>query len=241
MEEIQSYYVVIPTIIFEDENLKDSSKLLYGLISTLINKNGYCYAGNEYLANKRKTTPQNISRLLKELEERKYIIIEYLRDGAIVKNRKIYINSRLTETLTAINQNVNGTVNRNVKESNITSITKVIHISNKAIICRVVEKLNELAGTSYKPTTKNTQELINGRLNEGYTEQDLITVVEKMCYLWNKEPAKNEKDMRPYLRPSTLFRPSNFENYLNMQVTKKEITTKDLKIDISDFGKEFGL
>lgn len=235
MEEHQGYYVVIPTIVFEDKNLKDSSKLLYGLISTLINKNGYCYAGNEYLANKRKTTPQNISRLLKELEERKYIIIEYLRDGAIVKNRKIYLNSRLTEMLTAINRNVNGTVNRNVKESNITSITKVIHISNKAIISRVVAKLNELAGTNYQPTTKNTIDLINGRLADGYTEQDLTTVVEKMCYLWSQKPNQRDKDMRQFLRPSTLFRARNFENYLNRPVTQRELTTGDLHIDISDF------
>lgn len=237
MGDNQSYYVTIPTILFEDEEIKDSSKLLYGLISTLVNKHGYCYAGNQYLAEKRKTTPQNISRLLRELEKKEYIKVEYLRDGAIVKDRKIYINPRLTEMLTAVNQNVNGTVNQNVKESNITSITKVIHMSNKTIICRVVEKLNELAGTSYKPTTKNTMELINGRLSEGYTEEDLITVVEKMCYLWNKEPKNNEKDMRPYLRPSTLFRPSNFENYLNMPITEKTITTKDLanKYDWSDF------
>lgn len=118
MEQRVSYYIVIPAPIYDDETLKDSAKLLYGLISSLINEKGYCFASNEYLAKKRKTTPENISRLLKELEKKEYIIIIYLRDGAIVKNRKIYINPRLTEMLTAIDQNVKRTVNQNVKESN---------------------------------------------------------------------------------------------------------------------------
>ena len=133
MEEKLSYYVVIPMPIYDDETLKDSAKLLYGLISSLINEEGYCFASNEYLAKKRKTTPQNISRLLNELEKKEYIVIIYLRDGAIIKNRKIYINSRLTEMLTAINQNVKCTVNQNVKESNkaIYSISNYIKEINK--------------------------------------------------------------------------------------------------------------
>lgn len=98
-----------------------------------------------------------------------------------------------------------------------------------------IARLNELAGTSFKHSSKSTQDLIKARINEGYSEEDLITVIEKMCYLWNKEPKKGEKDMRPYLRPSTLFRASNFENYLNMPVQQRKVTTKDLTIDISDF------
>ena len=105
-----------------------------------------------------------------------------------------------------------------------------ISISNK-----VINKLNELNNTKYKPTSEETLKLIKGRLDDGYTEEDLLMVVEKMSYLWNKEPAKDEKDMRPYLRPSTLFRKSNFENYLNMPVHKPKLTTKDIPIDISDF------
>ena len=59
-----------------------------------------------------------------------------------------------------------------------------------------------------------------------------------MCYKW-ANPKKGEKDMSEYLRPSTLFRRSNFENYLGMKVQQKEITTKDLAdngaLDFSKF------
>lgn len=82
--------------------------------------------------------------------------------------------------------------------------------NNSEIIKNVIDKLNELTGSNFSYTTKNTVQLINGRLADGYTEEDLISVVEKMCKNW-----KYEADMSQYLRPSTLFRPTNFENYLN--------------------------
>lgn len=116
------------------------------------------------------------------------------------------------------------------KQTNNISVSVSISVSNK-----VINKLNELNNTKYKPTSEETLKLIKGRLDDGYTEEDLLMVVEKMSYLWNKEPAKDEKDMRPYLRPSTLFRKSNFENYLNMPVHKQKLTTKEIPIDISDF------
>lgn len=116
------------------------------------------------------------------------------------------------------------------KQTNNISVSISISVSNK-----VINKLNELNNTKYKPTSEETLKLIKGRLDDGYTEEDLLMVVEKMSYLWNKEPAKDEKDMRPYLRPSTLFRKSNFENYLNMPVHKQKLTTKEIPIDIADF------
>ena len=95
-------------------------------------------------------------------------------------------------------------------------------------INNVIDKLNSLNNTKYKTNSENTIKLIKARLDEGYTEEDLLMVVEKMSYIWGGEPKKGDKDMRPYLRPSTLFRKSNFENYLNMPVREREITTADL-------------
>lgn len=101
---------------------------------------------------------------------------------------------------------------------------------------KIVNRLNELAGASYWHHSKNTISLIKARFNEGFNENDFMIVIEKMCYLWNREPRKGEKDMRLYLRPSTLFG-TKFEQYLNMPVQQKEITTGDLtnKLDFSEF------
>lgn len=133
-------------------------------------------------------------------------------------------NQNKTEIKPKQNQN-----NTHQKMSMSMSMSNV----NVNVYVNVINKLNELTNSNYNYKSKETQKLINGRLEEGYTEEDLIMVVEKMCYYWNKQKEKGGKDMTEYLRPSTLFRPTNFENYYNLKVSK---STNDFSnVDWSDF------
>lgn len=63
------------------------------------------------------------------------------------------------------------------------------------------------------------------RKNEGFTLDDFKTVIAKKAAEWGKEPEKGQKDMRPYLRPETLFG-TKFESYLNQPVGKGRNTPK---------------
>lgn len=78
----------------------------------------------------------------------------------------------------------------------------------------IIDCLNRLAGTNYRHNSKQTRELINGRWKEGYRLPDFETVIKKKCDAWIG--TKYEE----YLAPTTLFRPSNFEKYLNQHVNK---------------------
>lgn len=80
----------------------------------------------------------------------------------------------------------------------------------------IIDCLNRLAGTNYRATSKKTRELINGRWEEGYRLQDFETVIKKKCDAWIG--TKYEE----YLAPTTLFRLSNFERYLNAKINKEE-------------------
>ena len=199
-----------------------------------------------------------IRKVLKELEDFKYLIrkrvngsngkfeyeyIIYEKPYEDVPNTEIpyidlpYAEKPYTVKRTQLNTNILNTKELNTKELINSSPAKAEQEpSDKINYKRIVDRLNELAGTNYRATSKSTKDLIKARINEGFKEDDLITVVEKMCYLWNKEPKGNEKDMRPYLRPSTLFRASNFENYLNMVVAEKKITTKDIASNMNFQG-----
>ena len=73
----------------------------------------------------------------------------------------------------------------------------------------VIEYLNEVCGTDYKPTSKKTKDLINARLKEGFTVEDFKTVIYKKAKQWVDDPK-----MCKYLRPETLFS-NKFEGYLN--------------------------
>lgn len=72
----------------------------------------------------------------------------------------------------------------------------------------VIGYLNEQAGTSFQPDADAHRKLIQARMNDGATVDDLKTVIRKKCAEW-----KGGK-MQTNLKPSTLFRASNFEGYL---------------------------
>ena len=79
----------------------------------------------------------------------------------------------------------------------------------------VINYLNEKAKTSYKTTTKKTNDLIKARLKEGFTLEDFKTVIKKKCRTW-----LNDSEMCKYLRPETLFG-TKFEGYLNEPTEKR--------------------
>lgn len=245
MEEKKNYYAIIPANVRYDENLTANAKLLYGEITALCNEKGYCWASNDYFSKLYKVSKTSISKWISQLEKKGYIQTEiiYKEGSKQIANRYIKItntpieeklNTYLTKVKDPIEEKLNTPIEEKLKENNkyINNTTNNKYEINN-IICRVIDRLNELTGSNFKPTTENTIKLIKGRLNEGYTEEDLITVVEKMCFLWGRKPKKGEKDMRPYLRPSTLFRPSNFENYLNREIESNNLTTNDLELDLS--------
>ena len=91
-ENIKSnYYAVIPAIVRYDKDLTDKAKLLYGEITCLCNKEGYCFATNNYFSNLYNCTPRAIQFTLSKLQEKGYIKI-------IIENnyqRKIYLTDAL--------------------------------------------------------------------------------------------------------------------------------------------------
>lgn len=75
MEEIPNYYAVIPANVRYDKDLKPNEKLLYGEISALTQKEGVCWASNNYFAKLYDVYPTTISKWLKHLEEKGYLSI----------------------------------------------------------------------------------------------------------------------------------------------------------------------
>jgi uncharacterized phage protein (TIGR02220 family) len=75
----------------------------------------------------------------------------------------------------------------------------------------IIEYLNEKAGKSFKHTTKATQKAISGRWNEGHGMDQFKYVIDVKTDEWKGTEFEN------YLCPDTLFRPTNFEKYLNQK------------------------
>jgi uncharacterized phage protein (TIGR02220 family) len=75
----------------------------------------------------------------------------------------------------------------------------------------IVSYLNEKANTSFRPSSKKTQQLIKARCNEGFKLPDFQRVIDKKVSEWLKDSKMNQ-----YLRPETLFG-TKFESYLNQK------------------------
>ena len=73
----------------------------------------------------------------------------------------------------------------------------------------IINYLNGRCGTSYKPFTKDTVELIGNLLDDGFTVDDFKQVIDKKSRQW-----LNDNRMCKFLRPKTLFS-GKFEGYLN--------------------------
>ena len=77
MNEKPNLYAIIPASVRYDKSLRPNEKLLYGELTALTNKHGYCFASNNYFAELYEVTPQAVSRWINNLRKRGYITIEY--------------------------------------------------------------------------------------------------------------------------------------------------------------------
>ena len=111
-------------------------------------------------------------------------------------------NKPLTSTSQAPNKHLT-TINNDKNIKNDKNVIK-----EKDIYTRVVQYLNQKTGKKFSDKTKTTRSFIKARLNDGFIEQDFITVIDNKCSKWLSDPK-----MMEFLRPQTLFG-NKFESYL---------------------------
>lgn len=74
-----AYYATIPATVRYDPELRPSAKLLYGELTALCDKTGYCWASNRYFAELYHLSDKTIAELLFQLERRGHIRREVVR------------------------------------------------------------------------------------------------------------------------------------------------------------------
>lgn len=148
-----------------DDRIKSQLRLLL-LIASLSAKEGYCYASNQYLAEKFKTTPENISRQISILRDYGYIKTEDEKFGAVVTNRKIKIVAfENLSASTAVDENDNA-VNKNVNRG---------YQKDQPTVNKNVNGYNMCNNTSqeyYKPLKGSSLSLANARTREAIPADD---------------------------------------------------------------------
>lgn len=136
--ERPGYYAVIPATVRYDDRLAANAKLLYGEISALVGKEGFCFASNEYFAQLYGCTGVSIARLMTALEKAGYIRRQMERDGSgQVLRRKIMLvlsaadGQPLNNIVNTPYQFCGEGGNKNVKENNTGINNKKENIKEK--------------------------------------------------------------------------------------------------------------
>ncbi len=99
--------------------------------------------------------------------------------------------------------------------------------SDRAFVEKVIDYLNDRAGTSYrvKHPSANSKLILSRRDEDKATLQEFYDVIDKKSVQW-----KDDNKMSIYLRPATLFNKTKFQNYLG----EKQATRTEPE---SNFGK----
>lgn len=122
-EELKpNYFAIIPATIRYDKELTDKEKLLYGEITALSNKEGYCFASNSYFATLYGVAAETISRAITKLIKRNYLKreIKYKNGSKEIEKRLLY---PLTNLSIGIDENLPTPIDKNVKDNNTSDST----------------------------------------------------------------------------------------------------------------------
>lgn len=129
--ETPNFYAVIPASVRYDRNLKPNAKLLYGEITALCNKDGFCWAGNDYFAELYEVDQKTISRWISQLVNGNYISIQVLKNEG--NKRKIFIDNSLRSLVTKKSLPSDKKVTTLVTKKSLPSdekVTSIIRINN---------------------------------------------------------------------------------------------------------------
>lgn len=209
-----NYFAIIPANVRYDKNLKDKAKLLYGEITALCNKEGVCWAKNEYFADLYDVTKTTVSTLIKNLIDNGYI-----------KSKLIY-KEGTKEILNRYLSIVKDPIKKNLKDNNINII-----INKKE---EEKEKIIDFYNNNFGLITPYIAENINSYLLDGIEESLIIKAMQEALdsnvRRWNYVKTilndcinNNIKSVEQYEAKQKEYK-ANKTNKATVQSQKQEVT-----------------
>lgn len=91
---------IIPTSLLLEKSIPDKAKILYGIMRSFMNVNGFCFASNEYFAEQISLKPEEVQALIDQLENIGYISCE-IEKKKFKDFRRIFLSSEYKKALKA--------------------------------------------------------------------------------------------------------------------------------------------
>ena len=151
--ETPGYYAIIPANV-RYSNLKPHAKLLYGEITALAHKEGYCFATNRYFAKLYDVTKNTVSSWISDLHKHGFVTVQIIKEGNQVVERRIGIIKKDDTPIT-----------KNLVDNNTSDINTI----NKLSI-RLNEFKNEIAELNFDKNIKSQFFLYWSEFNRSKTK-----------------------------------------------------------------------
>ena len=122
MNETPNYYAIIPANV-RYADLNPNAKLLYGEITALSNKHGFCFASNKYFAELYKVNKNTISSWISDLKNYGFITVKIERN----------IDNQITKRCIGILKKMDNPIHEKLKYNNtsINTTSNNIYIKEK--------------------------------------------------------------------------------------------------------------
>tara|TARA_R100001244_G_scaffold9274_2_gene11369 strand:- start:11616 stop:12269 length:654 start_codon:yes stop_codon:yes gene_type:complete len=196
----------IPRDIWLREDISVQGKVFLAEIDSLDNEMG-CMASNAYFARFFGISKSRVSAVITELSKKGLVNVKLTyTDKGNVDRRYLELVSKFDKPL---------------YESDAKPVKKVeTETPNDLLAKEVIDYLNSKADKNFKCVGANKGFII-GRISEDYGLKDFKHVVDVKVEQWLRDSTMNK-----FLRPNTLFSPTNFGNYM-CEKSAKLITKSD--------------
>lgn len=206
--EKPNYFGILPANVRYDKNLKPMEKILYTEISSLTNKDGYCYATNSYFSRLYEVHKNTVGTWINNLEKQGYIktVLIYKKGTKEIIERRIYINQKIDipinekvdtyqqKDLEPINEKVDTPINENIEENNTSINNKInnIYLYKGSEFEKAFSDFKIMRVDKKEPLSKPAEDLILMKLYKlaGDNEQLAIEIL-------NKSTINSWKDIFP--------------------------------------------
>ena len=206
--EKPNYFGILPANVRYDKNLKPMEKILYTEISSLTNKDGYCYATNSYFSKLYEVHKNTVGTWINNLEKQGYIktVLIYKKGTKEIIERRIYINQKIDtpinenvdtyqqKDLEPINEKVDTPINENIEENNTSINNKInnIYLYKGEEFQKAFSDFKIMRVDKKEPLSKPAEDLILMKLYRlaGDNEQLAIEIL-------NKSTINSWKDIFP--------------------------------------------
>ena len=206
--EKPNYFGILPANVRYDKNLKPMEKILYTEISSLTNKDGYCYATNSYFSKLYEVHKNTVGTWLNNLEKQGYIktVLIYKKGTKEIIERRIYINQKIDtpinenvdtyqqKDLEPINEKIDTPINENIEENNTSINNKInnIYLYKGEEFQKAFSDFKIMRVDKKEPLSKPAEDLILMKLYRlaGDNEQLAIEIL-------NKSTINSWKDIFP--------------------------------------------